>query len=79
MALKTIKNIREEKWAELKSMAARHQRPIGELVEDMIDDYKKHADAAWARILHGPKNLTDSEALEMKNDVAELRKRKWFH
>ncbi len=78
MTLKTIKNIREEKWAELKSIAAKEHIPIGKLVENMIDSYTKYAGDFWNEILYGEKHLSDKEAAEMKKVVAELRNEKWF-
>ena len=78
MSLKTIKGIREEKWAELKSMSAKNRIPMGKLVENMIDAYSKHTEKVWDIILHGKKNTTDKEAEEMRKTVFDLRKEKWF-
>ncbi len=76
--LKTIKGVREEKWAKFKSIAAKNRVPMGRLLETMIDEYEKHRQVVWNKILHGEKNLSDKEAVEMKKVVAELRKEKWF-
>ncbi len=78
MALKTIKGVREEKWAEFKGMAARNRVTMGKLLEGMIDAYSKYAEEGWKRILHGEKNLSDKEAEEMRKMVSELRKDVWF-
>ena len=78
MGLKTIKGIREEKWAELKSISAKNRLPMGKLLENMIDSYPKHNEDFWNRILKGEKNLSDKEATEMNKVVAELRKENWF-
>ncbi|MBI2675607.1 MAG: hypothetical protein HYX24_04060 [Candidatus Aenigmarchaeota archaeon] len=78
MSLKTIKNVREEKWAELKSIAAKHRIPMGKLLESMVDTYSKNNEDGWKRILHGRKDLTDAEAEGIREVVAELRKEKWF-
>ena len=78
MALKTIKGVSEEKWAELKAMAAKSRVPMGTLLGNMISAYEKHREEVWNKILHGEKNLSDKEAADMKKIVAELRKEKWF-
>lgn len=78
MGLKTIKGVREEKWSELKSMAAKNRVPMGKLLENMIEAYSKHTEEVWRRILKGEKILSDKEAEEMKKHISELRKEKWF-
>ncbi len=78
MMLKTIKHVREEKWAEMKSIAAKNRVPMGKLLENMLDAYSRYNEAVWNRILHGEKDLSDKEAEGMKSIVSELRKEKWF-
>lgn len=76
--LKTIKGIREEKWAEFKSLAARKRISMGRLLENMIAAYSKYTEDAWRRILYMDKALSDKEAEELSKMVKELRKEKWF-
>ncbi|MBI4181545.1 MAG: hypothetical protein HY520_01080 [Candidatus Aenigmarchaeota archaeon] len=78
MSLKTIKNVREEKWTELKSLAARNRLPLGKMIEEMIDSYAKRTEEGWNRILKGEKHLSDREAEDMRKIVLELRKERGF-
>jgi hypothetical protein len=78
MTLKTVKDIRDEKWAEIKRLAARQKIKIGRLIENMVDVYGKHEEDVWNRVLSGERNLSDKEAEDMKKVVAGLRKDKWF-
>lgn len=78
MNLKTIKGVREEKWAEFKSLAAKKRVPMGRLLESMIESYSKHSEETWKKILSGKKVLSDREAEEMRKFVSGLRKEEWF-
>ncbi len=78
MALKTVKNVSDEKWAEMKGMAAKSRITMGRLLENMVDAYAKHREEAWNRILYGEKNLSDREAGEMRAEIYRIRREKWF-
>jgi len=78
MSLKTIKGVREEKWAKLKVLAAKNRVSMGKMLENMVESYPKYAESVWNKILYGEKNLSDDEAREMKKLVSRLRKEKWF-
>ncbi|MBI4015640.1 MAG: hypothetical protein HY362_02895 [Candidatus Aenigmarchaeota archaeon] len=78
MTLKTIKNVRENKWAEFKSLAAKDRINMGTLLENMISHYSKHREEVWNKILHGEKHLSDKEAEDLKKFIESIRKEKWF-
>jgi len=72
--LKTVRNVNESTWAEIKSIAAKHRVPIGTLLDRMIGDYKKHSDETWSKILNPEKILSDKEANDINNAAVKLRK-----
>ncbi len=75
MGLKTIKGVREEKWAEFKGLAVKNRMPMGKLLENMIDEYSKNSvKEFWDRILNGEKILSDKEADELHKTVKSLRR-----
>lgn len=78
MSLKTIKNVNDRKWADFKSMAAKHRVPMGKLLESMVDAYSKTTEEEWNKILYGERGLSDKEADELRKETADLRKGKWF-
>ncbi len=78
MSVKTIKNVDEEAWFELKAMANKSNVPVGKMLEKMVSFYKDKSNKFWSRILSGEKILSDKEAREMENVVKKMRKEHGF-
>ena len=76
--LKTVRNVNESTWAEIKSIAARHRISIETLLDRMVKDYDKHSNEIWSKILNPEKILSDKEANEMHSIVVKLRKEYGF-
>tara|TARA_Y100000310_G_scaffold344857_1_gene460046 strand:+ start:4276 stop:4518 length:243 start_codon:yes stop_codon:yes gene_type:complete len=73
MSIKTIKGIDEYTWSKFKSLAARDNLKMGSLFARMVDDYDRHCEEFWDKILNTPKNLSDKEAEAMLKTVKKLR------
>ncbi len=78
MAVKTVRDIKEETWQEIKTEAAKRGMNMNKYFDHMLESSKKYDEMIWDHILNHPKNLTDKEATEMKKYVKELRKEKGF-
>jgi len=78
MDVKTIKGVSENKWRTFKALAAEKNMLMGNLFEVMVDDYSKHADSFWEKILNGEKILSDKEAEDISNISKSLRKERGF-
>lgn len=76
--LKTVRNVNESTWAEIKSIAARHRVPIGIVLDRIIRTYNKNSNETWSKILNPEKILSDKEANEMYDVVIKLRKEHGF-
>ena len=49
--LRTIRNIDEATWTELKSLAVRNKVPIGVIIERVVKSYRKNSEDNWPKIL----------------------------
>ena len=76
--LRTIRNVDDDTWKELKGLSKRYRLPIGRFLSKMIDGYKNKADEQWDRILSSGKILSDKEADEMQKIVVRMRKEYGF-
>ncbi len=78
MAVKTVRNIKEETWQEIKTEAAKRGMNMNEYFDHMLESSKKYEELIWDHILNHPKNISDKEAANMKRYVKQLRTEKWF-
>ncbi|MBI4154921.1 hypothetical protein HY498_02445 [Candidatus Woesearchaeota archaeon] len=76
--LRTIRNVDEETWNELKSLSKKYRLPMGKLLSRVISSYKNKADDQWNRLLSFGKILSDKEAKDMHEVVVKLRKEYGF-
>ncbi|HLC56775.1 MAG TPA: hypothetical protein VJJ23_06060 [Candidatus Nanoarchaeia archaeon] len=76
--LRTIRNIDEATWTELKSLAVRNKVPIGVIIERVVKSYRKNSEDNWPKILKYGKIISDKEAYEMHDFVKKLRKEPGF-
>jgi len=74
--VKTIRNVDEETWIELKTLAVQHRLALGILLKKMIDSYKKNTRETWDKILNSGKILTDKEAEDLEKITRSMRKEK---
>lgn len=75
---RTIKGVSYEKWTKLKNLATKEGVSMGNMLENMIDEYSKNADNMWKKILSGEKIISDSDARELLSFVKEFRKERGF-
>lgn len=78
MIIRTIKGVENDKWIKLKMLAAKKNVALGRLIEIMIEDYSRRADAVWNKALSGDKIINDSEARGLANEISNLRKEGGF-
>jgi hypothetical protein len=78
MTVKTVRNIKEETWQEIKTEAAKRSMNMNDYFDHMLKSSKKYEKLIWDHVLHPPKNLTNKEAEEMKKHVKKLRSEKGF-
>lgn len=78
MAVKTVKGIKEKEWRTFKALAAEKNLTMGTLFEMMVEDYSKHADSLWEKILCGKRILSEKEAKELEKAVKSMRKEHGF-
>ncbi len=71
--IRTIRNVDEDTWSELKSLSRRYKLPIGRLLNRVINKYKTKSDSLWDTILNHEKILSDKEAEAMQEFVKKLR------
>lgn len=76
--IRTIKGVNRETWLKFKEMAARKGIKMGDLFENMTDEYEKNVERTWNIILNSGKALSDEEAEDMLKTVKKLRKEKGF-
>jgi hypothetical protein len=76
--LRTIRNVDDGTWNELKSLSRRYKLPMGRLLSKMVGTYKNKADEQWDQILGFGKILSDKEANEMQKIVVRMRKEYGF-
>ena len=76
MVLKTIRDVDERTWSQLKSLAAEHRVTLGILLKMMVENYKRKSSESWDQILNGKKTLSESEATILEKTTKELRKEK---
>ncbi|MAE49389.1 hypothetical protein CMI48_01030 [Candidatus Pacearchaeota archaeon] len=74
--VKTIRNVNEETWRELKTLAAKRRVPLGTLLKNMITEYKKETNNAWDAILNTEKIISDEEAEDLEEITKGMRKEK---
>ena len=78
METKTVKGINDNVWRKFKTLAAEKDMPMGSLFGLMVDDFSKHSNSFWEKILSGEKILSDKEAEEIEKITKKLRKEKGF-
>ncbi|MBS3054714.1 MAG: hypothetical protein J4431_04210 [Candidatus Aenigmarchaeota archaeon] len=78
MAMKTLRNVKESTWKDLKALADRNRVPIGILLDVMVKDYSESPSLFWGKVLRHEKILSDDDAESIKNAVSEMRKEKGF-
>ncbi len=74
---RTIKNVDEETWNELKMMSKKNKMNMGKTMRLIINDYK-NKNNFWDKILNNKKILSESEANAIMKSVKESRKEKGF-
>jgi len=78
MPVKTIKDVDEKTWQELKTLSVRSGVKMGKMLEKLVREYKAYTEQRWKEILSGKKLLSDKEAEDMMKVVREARKEKGF-
>lgn len=78
MEIRSLKGVKEEKWMEFKSLAAKKNVSLGELFAIMLEDYRRRSDFVWDRVLSGERILSESEAVKLEKTIEELRKDRGF-
>lgn len=76
--VKTIKGVDEGTWSEFKTMAAKSNVNMGELLKTMVKNYEKSAERFWKDILKGEKLLSDKEARELSRLISKEREKLGF-
>lgn len=76
-SIRTIKNVDEETWNELKMISKRNKMNIGKTIRLMISEYK-NKNNFWNKVLNNKKILSDAEAESIMKSVRESRKEKGF-
>jgi len=71
--LRTIRNIDDETWDELKGLSKRYRTPIGRLIGRMIKGYKMKGSSVWDMVLKHETLLSKDEAKKMHDVVKKLR------
>ncbi len=75
--VKTIKDVDEDSWSEFKELASKNNMNMGKFFVEVVNSYKKNENT-WKELLNGPKLLSDKEADEMMEIVANMRKEHGF-
>lgn len=78
MPLKTIKDVDDRTWRELKAIAARNGTNMGKMLEVMIREYSRRNAEVWDKILNWKYPISGKEAERRKRVVEELRKEHGF-
>ncbi len=73
MRVRTIKNVDDETWKLIRTIARREKLKMSDLLKDMAREYTAKPSAAWSKILNVKPILTSKEANEMKKIVKEIR------
>jgi len=76
--VKTIKDVDDDAWHELKSLASRNKMKLGQFIELLLSDYQRNAKGYWKQVLQGGKVLTDREANELESILSKMRKESGF-
>ena len=74
--IKTIRNVNEETWRELKMLATKRKVSLGILLKNMIAEYKKETNNTWDVILNTEKILSEDEAEDLEKITKGMRKEK---
>ena len=75
--IKTIKDVDDETWNELKFISRRNKMKMGKTLRLMVHNYKNRNNF-WNEILNHEKILMDEEAKAVLKDIKESRKEKGF-
>ena len=75
--VRTIKNVDEDTWNELKFISKRNKMHMGKTIKLMINEYKNR-NKFWDNVLNNKKILSDKEAEDMIESAKEIRKEKGF-
>ncbi len=78
MSIRTIRGIDRDKWLRFKELAARKRVSMGDLFENMVEEYEKKTEEFWDEILSGERRISDKDAEDMHKSVKELRKERGF-
>jgi len=76
-SIRTVKNVDEETWNELKVISKRNKINIGKMIKLIVNEHKSKNNF-WNRVLNNKKILSDAEAEAIMESVKESRKEKGF-
>lgn len=76
-SIRTIKNVDEETWNNLKIISKRNRMNMGKTFRLIINEYRGKNNF-WNKILNNKKILSDTEAKAIMENVRESRKEKGF-
>jgi hypothetical protein len=71
---KNIKGVDEETWADLKSLAAQNRMKVGEMLREIVKDYKSHSKSFWDDLRAHKAICTPKEYEEIEKRMREFRK-----
>jgi len=74
MKIRTIKNVDDETWKQLKEMARRRRLKMGALLKEIAMEYKKRPSDSWNNILNVRPILAKEQAEAMLKMVVKIRK-----
>jgi predicted DNA-binding ribbon-helix-helix protein len=74
MRVRTIKNVDDETWKLIRSIARREKLKMGVLLKEMVNEHKTKPSKAWSAILNVKPLLSEREATAMLKTVAKIRK-----
>ena len=75
--IKTIKDVDERTWNELKFISKKNKMKMGKTIRFLVHNYKNRNNF-WNEILNHKKILSDEEADFIVRDIKESRKEKGF-
>ncbi|GBE19779.1 MAG TPA: hypothetical protein ENG87_05715 [Candidatus Pacearchaeota archaeon] len=78
MKTKTIKNVDDETWRNLKMLSAKNNVKLGVLLKLMIKEFEKDNKKFWNSLLNNERLLSEGEAKDMLVLSSNLRKERGF-
>ena len=73
MSVKTIKDVDERTWSEIKSLSARHGMNMGKMLHIMVENYSQKSDEFWDAILSHDVLLSAKEERGLLDSVKKIR------